>query len=210
MLVSVSYLNEENKDAIIIKNIESSKADFIHVDLRDGAFVPKKNFTIPKLNALLGNHELPLDIHMMTFDPIIYIKDLAKLNPNNITFHIEATKDVVGTIEAIKKEGIKVGLALKPDTDLLELMPYLCMIDLVLIMSVTPGASGQPFIENSVSRLQELLKIRKENNYNFKIAMDGGLNADTIKLVKDLDIAVSSSFVTGGNNYNERIDMLKS
>lgn len=209
MKISVSYLSSNYSKEKTIANIEASTADYIHVDLMDGGFVPTKNFTVKEVLNLLKYHEKPLDIHLMTFDPIIYVRDLAKLKPEYLTFHIEATKDIVKTIEEIKKYNIKVGLALKPETDILELMPYLDFIDLILIMSVTPGAGGQEFILTSKNRLKELIKIRDENNYNFKIAMDGGINADTIKLVTDLDIAVSGSYICKSENYNLQIANLK-
>ena len=145
----------------------------------------------------------------MVFDPIIYIHDLAKLHPNYVTFHIEATKEVVKTIEEIRKYDIKVGLSIKPETDLYELMPYLSLVDLVLVMSVEPGRGGQSFIPFSVNRLEELLKIREENHLNFLIEMDGGINSDTIQLVSSVDIAVSGSFVCMSDDFQLKIDELQ-
>lgn len=209
MEVSVSYLSSYYSQEKTIMQIENTSANYIHVDLMDGGFVPTKNFTINEVTRLLKNHEKPLDIHLMTFDPLIYINDLAKLKPEYITFHLEATKDIVKTIELIKRNNIKVGLSIKPNTDILELMPYLTLIDLVLIMSVEPGQGGQKFIYTSVDKLHDLLKIRKENNLNFKISMDGGINDDTIKLVQGLDIVVSGSYICKSNNYEEQIKKIK-
>ena len=209
MEVSVSYLSSKYSREETIRLIEATDADYIHVDLMDGGFAPHKNFTIPEVLELLSGHVKPLDIHLMVFDPIIYIEELAKLKPKYITFHVEATKDIVKTIEEIKKRDIRVGLSIKPNTDLYELMPYLSLVDLVLIMSVEPGEGGQEFIPNSVFRLQELLKIREENHLTFKIEMDGGINQDTIKLVKDLDIVVSGSFICKSNDYQSKINELK-
>lgn len=209
MEISVSYLSSKYSKDETIRLIEATDADYIHVDLMDGGFVPHKNFTIPEVLELLSGHVKPLDIHLMVFDPIIYIEELAKLKPKYITFHVEATKDIVKTIEEIKKRDIRVGLSIKPNTDLYELMPYLSLVDLVLIMSVEPGEGGQEFIPNSVFRLQELLKIREENHLTFKIEMDGGINQDTIKLVKDLDIVVSGSFICKSNDYQSKINELK-
>ncbi|MCM1053415.1 MAG: ribulose-phosphate 3-epimerase [Ruminococcus sp.] len=209
MEISVSYLVSNYSQEKTIMKIEGTSAEFIHVDLMDGGFVPNKNFTIEEILNLLKNHEKPLDVHLMTFDPIIYIDDLASLNPEYITFHIEATKDIVKTIELIKNYNIKVGLAIKPNTDILELMPYLSLIDLVLIMSVEPGMGGQSFLPSSVDRLETLVKLRRDNNLNFKLEMDGGLNEDTIKLVQNLDIAVSGSYICKSDNYEERIEALR-
>ena len=209
MKISVSYLSSRYEKEKTIQFIEQTTADYIHVDLMDGGFVPSKNFTVFEVINLLKDHKKPLDIHLMVFDPILYINDFAQLEPEYITFHIEATKDVVQTIEAIKKHGIKVGLAIKPDTDLYELMPYLSLVDLVLIMSVEPGAGGQEFLPHSVSRFEELLKIREENHLLFEIEMDGGMNPDTVKLVSELDLVVSGSFVCQSDDYQARINELK-
>lgn len=209
MQISVSYLSSYYSNEKTVMMLESTSADYIHVDLMDGGFVDSKNFTIDNVLKLLKNHEKPLDIHLMTFDPLIYINDLAVLKPEYITFHLEATKDIVKTIELIKRNNIKVGISIKPATNILELMPYLALVDLVLLMSVEPGAGGQNFIYHIADKLKDLKKARTENNLNFKIAMDGGLNEDTIKLVKDLDIAVVGSYICKSNNYEERIKLLK-
>ena len=209
MKISVSYLSSKYGKEETIRLIEATDADYIHVDLMDGGFVPTKNFTISEVLSLLEKHIKPLDIHLMVFDPIIYISDLAKLKPKYITFHVEATKDIVKTIEEIRKQGIGVGLSIKPNTDLYELMPYLSLVDLVLLMSVEPGAGGQEFISSSVERLKELLEYRRQNNLSFQIEMDGGINKDTIKQVADLDIVVSGSFVCKSDHYQERINELK-
>lgn len=208
MKIAVSYLSSKKSKKETIQLIEDTTADYIHVDLMDGGFVPKKNFTIEEVEELLEKHTKPLDIHLMVFDPIIYVPSLAKLNPEFITFHLEATKDVVKTIEAIKMQGIKAGITIRPDTDLYELMPYLSLVDLVLIMSVNPGEGGQEFMMSAVDRLQALMEIRKDNDLSFLIEIDGGINKDTIKFVKDVDIAVSGSFICNSFNYQERIDEL--
>lgn len=210
MKISVSYLSSKKSMRETIRLIEETTADYIHVDLMDGGFVPKKNFTIEEVEELLEKHTKPLDIHLMVFDPIIYVPSLAKLNPEFITFHLEATKDIVKTIEAIKMQGIKAGITIRPDTDLYELMPYLSLVDLVLIMSVNPGEGGQEFMMSAVDRLQVLMEIRKNNGLSFLTQIDGGINKDTIRLVGDVDIAVSGSFICNSSNYQERINELLS
>ena len=209
MKIAVSYLKSKFSKAQTLHLIEKTSADYIHVDLMDGGFVPNKNFSMKEVLADLENHKKPIDIHLMVFDPIIYIHDLAKLHPNYVTFHIEATNEVVKTIEEIRKYDIKVGLSIKPETDLYELMPYLSLVDLVLVMSVEPGRGGQSFIPFSVNRLEELLKIREENHLNFLIEMDGGINSDTIQLVSSVDIAVSGSFVCMSDDFQLKIDELQ-
>ena len=209
MQISVSYLKSIYKKEKTIYLIEKSNADYIHVDLMDGGFVPQKNFTISEITKLLANHLLPLDIHLMVFDPLIYIKDLSRLQPEYITFHLESTKDIVKTISEIKKYQIKIGLSLKPETDLSEIYPFLSVIDLVLVMSVNPGAGGQAFQESSIKRVNDLLAFRKNNNLHYKIEIDGGINADTIKQVPKVDIAVSGSYICTSTNFNPQITNLK-
>ena len=211
MEISVSYLKSLYSKEKTIMNIEKTTADYIHVDLMDGGFVPEKNFEINSTIKLLKKHELPLDIHLMVFDPLIYINDLATLEPEYITFHIESTKDIVKTIESIRRNNIKVGISIKPETNIMEIMPYLSLIDLVLIMSVEPGKGGQEFIPSSVNRLLILKKFRESNNLHYKISIDGGINNKTILKVKDnIDIAVAGSYICLSNNYQERINNLKS
>ena len=124
------------------------------------------------------------DIHLMVEDVKAYVDVYKKYNPEYITFHVEVgnTKELIDYIHSL---GIKAGLSIKPGTNLAEIKPYLHMIDLVLVMSVEPGRGGQPFIEDSIERVKELSNIRIDNNYNYKIEIDGGINQDTIKLVPE-------------------------
>lgn len=209
MQISVSFLTSYYSQEKNLSEINKTSADYLHVDLMDGGFVPTKNFTIPHIKELLAEAQKPLDIHLMVFDPENYIADLKSLKPTYITFHLEATKNIVKTIEIIKKNNIKVGLAIKPNTDILELIPYLSFIDLVLVMSVEPGAGGQKFLESSINRVAFLKEYRDNNNLQYKIEIDGGINADTIKLVPNVDIAVSGSYICKSSNYESQIKSLK-
>ncbi len=209
MQISVSYLTSFYSKAKTINLIASTPADYLHVDLMDGLFVPNKNFQINEVVKLLKDYSLPLDIHLMTLDPINYIIPLKELNPEYITFHLEATKDIIKTIEVLKENNLKVGIAIKPETDILELMPYLTFIDLVLIMSVPPGAGGQKFLIETPNRIASLIKYRTENSLKFKIEVDGGINNDTIPLIKNADIAVVGSYICKSKDYNKQILNLK-
>lgn len=211
MKVAVSYLSNRNKAAEAIKKIDASSADYIHVDLIDGKFVGEKNFTISKEITLLNNVIKPLDIHLMTLKPEKYFMDLAMLNTEYITFHVEAVKNPGSTINNLKELGIKAGIAINPDTDLSTVKDYLGNVDQILVMGVNPGLGGQEFITDILSKIDELINLKNEFNYTFIISVDGGINDETIKLLKekDIDMVVSGSFVCKSNNLDEQIIKLK-
>ena len=143
----------------------------------------------------------------MVNDPVIYIEKLNELsNINNITFHLEINKDINNILSKLKKYGIKRGIALRPNTDIKEIIPYLNNIDLLLVMTVEPGLGGQPFIETSTERIKKKKKIIKD--YNIILEVDGGINDKTISKVSDANISVVGSFVTTSNNIEEAINKL--
>ena len=121
-----------------------------------------------------------------------------------ITFHLEVEKDIKDLINKIKKI-CKVGISIKPNTDIEDLMPFLDMLDLVLIMSVEPGKGGQTFINDSIEKLEKLYEMREKNNYKFKIQLDGGINAENIKKISKCDIAVVGSYITSSTDYEKQI-----
>ena len=211
MKIAVSYLSSDYKPQETIKLIDKSKADYIHVDLMDGKFVENKNFTIGEVTKLLGQTVKPLDIHLMTMNPEKYFEPLAMLNTEYITFHIEAVKKPLDVIEKIKNLGIKIGISINPETSLDEIEDYLCLVDQVLVMSVHPGKGGQEFIPEVLQKIDKLIETRKNNNLNFIINVDGGINSETIKYLneKEVDMIVSGSYICRSNNFNERIASLK-
>ena len=206
MLVSVSFLKNINGERQTILDIDRSNADYIHVDIMDGKFVDNKNFTYDEIKDYFEGVNKPLDIHIMAEDNLSYIKDFAKLNPEFITFHIESCTNVDECINYLHEHNIKVGIALKPETRIYNILPYLSKIDLVLLLSVNPGYGGQKFIKDIIKKINELKAIQPK--YNFIINVDGGINDDTIKDVKS-DMVVSGFYVVSQNNYNERISNLK-
>ena len=203
-MISVSFLKSKYSREETIKLIDTSDASLIHVDLMDGEYVPNKNFTLEEIMTLLNKTKKPLDIHLMVKNPLIYIKELVKLKPYIITIHLDGTPNIEETLAYIRNHDIKVGVAINPDESEHIVDKYLDKIDYVLIMSVFHGAGGQKFIP----------EVLKKFNYlkdKFLVGIDGGINDESIKYLKDypLDIVVSGSFICMSDNFNERIHLLE-
>lgn len=204
MIVAPSILsanfNELQKD---IDCLEKHNVKFLHIDIMDGKFVP--NFTFGPIVIKNLQHNMVKDVHLMVFDPVIYAKYFMAINPDYITFHYEAVDNVTETIEQIKALGVKVGISIKPNTDVSKLDKYLDKIDLVLVMSVEPGFGGQKFIHSAVDKLEYLANKKKEHNYDFLIEVDGGVDYTTAKLCSDAgcEVAVAGTFIF---NYLKKED----
>ena len=185
-----------------IKRLEQSGADMIHVDVMDGHFVPNLTIGPPVIKSLRKYTKLPFDVHLMINPVHKYIKDYSEAGADIITFHPEATEDILETINLIKSLNKKVGISLNPNTNIKAAEKHLDKIDLILIMSVHPGFGGQKFIEDVVQKIRDLDKIRKEKKLNFKIEIDGGINFETSKIAVDagVDILVSGTTVFKENN----------
>ena len=203
-MISVSFLKSKYSREETIKLIDNSNASLIHVDLMDGEYVPNKNFEIADICQLLNDTHKLLDIHLMVKNPLVYIKELVKLNPYIITIHLDGTPNIEETLDYIKKSGIKVGVAINPDESEHIIDRYIDKIDYILIMSVYPGAGGQEFMPFVLDKV-EYLKDK------FLIGIDGGINEETIKYLKDypIDIIVSGSYICQSDNFNERISILE-
>ncbi len=206
MLVSVSFLKNTLGEEETIRRINNSNADLIHIDVMDGYFVQNKSTKYEELKHCFEGLDKPLDIHLMVKDTLKYVKEYISLKPKYLTFHIESTENVDEVIDYIKNNNVKVGIALRPETRIYDLIPYLDKIDMVLILGVTPGFGGQKFIKDVTSKIRELNALKTK--YNYIISVDGGINDEVIKSF-DTDIAVVGSFVTLSNNYNEAINKLK-
>lgn len=212
MKVGVSFLNIEGPLEEIIGKIDASDADYIHVDVIDGIFVPDKNLEISDIKKLFKNTKKKLDVHLMVCSPNKYIRDLAKIpNIEYITIHYESHRRPIDVINMIRHTDKKVGIAINPETKVSHIVPFLNHIDEVLVMSVKPGKGGQKFMENVLYKVETLKELREENGYHYIINIDGGINADTISLARDagVDMVVSGSYVCKSDNYNERINILK-
>lgn len=197
MKVSVSVLSNEIKPQDIVKKLDLSKPDYIHIDIMDGKFVSNKTWTTSEVRKFTSYSTLPLEVHLMVNNPSKYIEDYALMNTSIIIFHYEAVKDINEMINKVKLYGLKVGIAINPETNINVLIPYLNMIDEVLIMSVHPGKSGQSFIEESLEKISALKNIILESNYKTIISVDGGINNETGLLCKDagVDELVSASYI---------------
>lgn len=206
MLVSVSVLSCYDRLINAIKKVNESKADYLHIDVMDGKFVDNKKFPLEVVKDVLSISKKPLDIHLMV-DNIETVKEYANLKPEYLTFHVEIIEDYE-IIDYIKSLGIKVGLAINPETNIDELIPYIDDIDLVLFMSVEPGQGGQTFKEEVIEKIKRLKESAPDD---LMISVDGGVNNKTISLCKyaGCDMVVSGSYITNSDDYNEKINELR-
>lgn len=197
MKVGVSILSSSIKAEDIVKKLDGSSADYIHVDIMDGKFVENKTWTYSDVKKIVSYSSLPLDVHLMVKDPAKYIEDYALLNTTNLIFHYEAVKDIESMISLVKEYGLKVGIAINPDTSEEVLFPYLKDIDVALVMSVVPGKSGQSFIENTPSKIKKLKEEIIRQGVKTIISVDGGINDETGLLCKEagVDMLVSASYI---------------
>lgn len=212
MKVGVSFINSDYSLEETIKKIDESVADYIHVDMMDGIFVPTKNFEMADIKKMFKNTKKKLDVHLMCCSPNKYIRDLAKMpNVEYIVIHYESHRRPIDVINMIRHTDKKVGIAINPETKVSHIVPLLNHIDEVLVMSVHPGKGGQKFMESVLYKVETLKELREENKYHYVINIDGGINADTVSLAKDagVDMVVSGSYVCKSTDYNVRIKMLK-
>ena len=209
MKLSVSILSMKDQFDIKenIKKLNNCNIDFLHIDIMDGKFVKNSTWNCLDVKNILPNNSKPLDIHLMVEDIEKYINDFSILNPKYITFHLEATDNPIKIIKLIKEKNMGVGISIKPNTDVTKILPYLSLVDLVLVMSVEPGQGGQKFLDNSVEKINYLYQVRNDKNYNYVIEVDGGVNNTTIENCRKCDIVVVGSYITK-NNYEESIKSL--
>ncbi len=192
-----------------LKSIET--ADRFHIDIMDGNFVPNISFG-PYITKLANNStNVPLDIHLMVDWPDFWIDKFNLGNTYNITFHFEAKSDILKTIAKIKETGKKVGISIKPKTEVTEIHPLLKEIDLVLVMSVEPGFGGQNFIESALGKIKELKTYREKHGLNFEIEVDGGVDFSNIEKIKEAgaDIVVAGSYIFNQKDRKAAINSLK-
>lgn len=184
-----------------IETIDNAGAEYIHVDVMDGMFVPSISYGMPVIKSIRKSTGKVFDVHLMISEPIRYIADFAASGAGMITVHVEACSDVVATIEKIREYKLKVGITLNPDTPVSAIKPYLNRVDMVLIMSVNPGFGGQKFITSSVDKIKEVKRLRDELNLSYDIEVDGGINIDNLATVLEAgaNVIVAGSAIFRGD-----------
>ena len=196
-----------------IHTIDEAGAEYIHIDVMDGIFVPSISFGMPIIKSIRPLTDKIFDLHLMIEEPIRYVDEFTSLGADIITVHVEACKDTAATLKRIKELGVKAGITLNPDTPLSDVREFLPLADMLLIMSVVPGFGGQKFIEASLDKLREAVILRDGLGRNYDLEIDGGVNFDHIRDIHEAgaNIIVAGSAVFKGNaadNVKKLIELM--
>lgn len=194
-----------------INLVEKAGADYIHVDVMDGHFVPNITIGPPVVSSLKKITTLPLDVHLMISDPEKYIPEFAKAGSDIITIHAESTPHIHRAIQMIKEEGKKAGVSINPGTPVFNLEEIILDVDLILIMTVNPGFGGQSFIENTLDKISITRELLNKAGSSAELEVDGGIKTENIKRVSDAgaDVFVAGSAIFGSDNYEKTIKAMK-
>ena len=215
--VSTSLLNVEKENILAtIYNLEVAKTDYFHIDVMDGKFVEKDTTEVMHeyCNNIKQISNLPLDVHLMVEDIKAYIDSFIPYEPNIITFHLETCKDkeeILDLIKYIKENNIKVGISIKPNTKIEDIIEFLPFIHLVLVMTVEPGLGGQKLILETIEKVKELKQYIDKENIDIDIEVDGGINLENKELLKQAgaNIIVAGSAIINSKDYKEVIKNIK-
>ncbi|AHI06491.1 ribulose-phosphate 3-epimerase [Bdellovibrio bacteriovorus W] len=203
-ILSADFANLEKE----VKAVSEAGADWIHVDVMDGRFVPNITIGIPVVKSLKKVSPLPLDVHLMIEEPERYIEEFIKAGSDYLTIHVESTKDPDAVLRRIRELGAKPGITLRPGTSIEKVLPLLSLCDLVLVMTVEPGFGGQSFMHDQVAKISKLREVIQQENLKCLIEVDGGINDETAKICHEADVFVAGSFVFG-RDYASAIAALK-
>lgn len=208
MKISASFLSSSNIP-MDLKRLNETNVDYIHVDVMDGKFVPNKTMPFSEMKNIYKFTNKRLDVHLMVEDPKKYIPLYAELNTEFITFHVETMDNIEENLELIKSYGIKCGLAIKPNTPVKNLVPYLPLLDLILVMSVEPGKGGQSFIFESEDKIIEVRNLLDSYHSKAVINVDGGIDKTTKDMCQQCDILTSGSYIIRSDDFQVQIDSLR-
>lgn len=204
-ILSADFANLETE----IKLLAEQGADWIHVDVMDGHFVNNITIGVPVVASLKKVSSLPLDVHLMIEEPEKYVSQFIKAGADWLTIHVESTRDPAAVLQQIRAEGAKPGITLRPRTSIESILPFLPLVDLVLVMTVEPGFGGQAFMSDQLSKVSRLREEIQKLGLKTLIEADGGINQDTIAQCDQVDVIVAGSFVFKAKPYKNQIDLLK-
>lgn len=203
-ILSADFANLEKE----ILAVATAGADWIHVDVMDGHFVPNITIGIPVVQSLKKISPLPLDVHLMITEPEKYVDAFIKAGSDFLTIHVESTQDPARVLKQIRERGAKAGITLRPGTPVTTVLPLLPLSDLVLVMTVEPGFGGQSFMHDQIPKIAALRAEIQRIKSNCLIEVDGGINGETVKLCHEADVFVAGSYIFG-NHYGSAISSLK-
>jgi ribulose-phosphate 3-epimerase len=206
-ILSADILHLEDE----IKAVENAGADWLHIDVMDGHFVPNLTYGPKLVRAVRKASALPLDVHLMIDNPQDFIEPFAKAGADNITVHSEVKTQMPELLNITKSLGKSFGVSVKPDTPLEEIDDFLAEIDILLIMTVYPGFGGQEFIESVVPKIALASRLKQENGYHYEIEVDGGLNDKTVKIVaaNGATLIVAGNYIFSSGDYKRAIASLR-